>query len=109
MTHENVVLSSTLSACAQTVEFISMLLEEMNEVQNPSVIYKDNQGAIILAKIRQFNIRNNHIYIRYHFLRDMAEDKDNDIKYTRSEEKSADIMTKNNYEADFVKYMKIIT
>ena len=31
-----------LSACAQEVKFVSMSLEEMTEVQNLSVMYKDN-------------------------------------------------------------------
>ena len=44
-TQRNVMLSSTeveyvaISACAQEINFVSMLLEEMTEVQKPSVIY----------------------------------------------------------------------
>ena len=36
-----------LSACAQQVKFVSMFLGEMTEVQKPSVIYEDNQSAIL--------------------------------------------------------------
>ena len=46
-----------LSACAEEVNFVSMVLEEMTEVENPSVVYEDNQGIIFLAKNRQVGIR----------------------------------------------------
>ena len=62
-----------LSACAQEVKFVSMLLGEINEVKKPSVIYEDNQGAIFLAKNRQVGICTKHIDIRHNFLRDMVE------------------------------------
>ena len=98
-----------LSACAQEVNFVSMLLGEMTEVENSSIIYEDNQGEIFLAKIRQVGIITKHIDIRHHFLRDMAEEKYIDVQYIRSEENLADIITKNNLEADFARHMKIIT
>ena len=90
-THKNVMLSSTkseyvaLSELSQEVKFISILLEEMTDVQKPSAIYKDNQGSILLAKDRQVGIHTKHIDILHHFLRDMVEDKDIDIKYIMSE------------------------
>ena len=38
----------------------------------------------------------------------MMEDKDIDIKYIRSEDKPADMMTKNTSEEDFIRHMKRI-
>ena len=114
-TQRNVTLSSmkseyvALSACAQEVNFVSMLLREMTEVEKPSVIYEDNQGAIFLAKNRQVGILTKHINIRHHFLRDMAEEKYIDIQYIRSEENPAYIMTKNTLEADFARHMRRTT
>ena len=52
---------------------------EMSKVENPSVIYEDNQGAIFLAYNRQVVIRTKHIYICHRFLREMVEEKDIDI------------------------------
>ena len=81
-TQRTVTLSSIeaeyvgISSCTQEVKIISMLLEEMTEVQKPSVIYKDNQGAVLLSKNRQVCMRTKHIDIRRHFLKDMVEDKD---------------------------------
>ena len=67
------------------MEFVSIPLEEMNKVQKPVVVCEENQGDIFLSKYRQVVIRNKHIDIRKHFLRDIVEDKDIDIKYIRSE------------------------
>ena len=52
-----------LSACAQEVKFVSMLLVEMIEVKKPYVIYEDNQGTIFLAKNRQVGNCTKHIDI----------------------------------------------
>ena len=90
-----------LSEFEKEVKFISILLEEMTKVQKPSVTYNCNQGEIFLAKNRQVGMRTNHIYICRHFLRNMVEDKDTDIKYIQSEENAVDIMMKNTSEADF--------
>ena len=78
-------------------------------MQKPSVIYKYNQGVNFLEKNTQVGIITKHIDIRHNFLRDMVEDKDIDIQYIRSEEKLADIMTKNTPEAYFAIQMKRIT
>ena len=51
-TQRTVILSRTeayyvaLSECTQEVNFVSILMGEMIEVQKPSVIYEDNQGMI---------------------------------------------------------------
>ena len=81
----------------------------MNKVQNTSVIYEDNQGNIFLVKNRQVGICTKNIDICHQFLRDMVEDKDIDIQYIQSENNPADIMKKNNLEADFVRHPKRIT
>ena len=80
-----------------------MLLEEMTEVQEPSVIYEDNPDAISLANNSQVGICTRKIDICHHFLNDMVEYKDIDIQYIRSEDNPAEKITKNTSEADFVK------
>ena len=86
-----------------------MLLEEMTEFQNPSVMYQDNQGAILLAKNRQAVMCTNHIDIRRHFMRNIVEDKDINIKYIGIKEDPVYIMTNNCSEADLAKHTKRIT
>ena len=60
-----------------------MLPEEINEVHKSSVIYKENQGAIFLAKNRQVGMRTKHVDICRHILRCKVEDTSTDIKYIR--------------------------
>ena len=70
------------------------MTEEITEVQNTSVIYEDNQGAILLAKNRQVGIHKKHINIHHNFMTDMLGDKDIYIQYIQSEYNPEYIMTK---------------
>ena len=58
-----------LSAYAQELKFVSMLLESITGMQTPYVIYEYNEGAIFLAKKRQVGICTKHIDVHHHFLR----------------------------------------
>ena len=86
-----------------------MLLGEMTEVENSSVIYEDYQGAIFLAKNRQVGILTNHIEICHNFLWDMVEENDINIQYIRGEDNPYKIMTENTSEADLSRHMRRIT
>ena len=56
----------------------------MSEVQKTEIFYKDNQGYILLSKNKQVGMRKKNIDILIHFMREMTEEKDMDIKYIRS-------------------------
>ena len=60
-----------------------MILVLKTKVQNPSVIYEDNQGAFFLANNRQVGIFTNNIDICHNILRDMVEYKGIDISIFR--------------------------
>ena len=62
-----------LSGCAQDVKFVNMLLEEMTEVQKPSVVYEENKEEIFLANNIQVGMCTNHIDICHHLNRYCAE------------------------------------
>ena len=64
-------------------------------MENPSIIYEDNQGKIFLENNRQVGICTKHIDIHHHFLWDKVEDKDIDIEYILSEYNHANIRTNN--------------
>ena len=51
---------------------------------------------------------NKYIDIRHHFMRVMVGTKDMDIKYIRSKENPAGIMTKNFYEDEYAKHTNSI-
>ena len=89
--------------------FVNILLEEMTEVQKTEVLYKDNQGFILLENNNKVGICTKHIDIFHHFLKGMAEDKDMDIEYIRSEENPAYIMTKIVSKTYYAKHAHEIT
>jgi hypothetical protein len=47
------------------------------------------------VKNQQVSARTKHIDIRHHYMRELQAKKDIDVRFKRSEENSADIMTKN--------------
>ena len=59
-----------LLACAQGLNFVNVLLQEISEVQKPEIIQEDNQGAIFLANNRQVGMHTKCIDIRHYFQRD---------------------------------------
>ena len=78
-------------------------------MKNRSVIYKDSQCEIFLAKNMQVGIRTKFKDISHHFLRDMVEDKAIGVHYIWREDNPAYIMKNNTSETDFARHIKIIT
>jgi hypothetical protein len=60
----------------------------------PTVMYSDNQAAIVLAHGQGDYRRAKHIDIRYHFIRDHLERGTFNIVYIPSERQLADFLTK---------------
>jgi hypothetical protein len=52
-------------------------------------------GTIFLFKNQPVSSKTKHIDIRCHYMRDIQDSKALDVKFKRSENNSADIMTKN--------------
>ena len=110
-----VALSSTeaeymgLSTAVQEAIWLKKLLKEFKIYPDESVtIYQDNQGAIALAKNPVFHQRTKHIDIRYHFVREMLEDKEIEICFTPTSEMHADFLTKNLPRPKFERDVKAI-
>ena len=61
----------------------------------PAVVYQDNTSTIRLVKNgTSTSDKTRHIGIRYFFVKDRVEKKDIEIKYKRTEEMIADLLTK---------------
>jgi hypothetical protein len=84
-----------LSKCVQESVFTQNLVEELTGKRKPVIIYKDNFGTIFLVKSQQVSSRTKHIDIWHHYMRDLQDRKALDVRFKRSENNSADIMTKN--------------
>jgi hypothetical protein len=84
-----------LSEFVQESVFTQNLIEELTGKRKPAIIYEDNLGIICLVKNQQVSSRTKHIDIRHHYGRDLQDSKALDVRFKRSENNSADIMTKN--------------
>ena len=84
-----------LGECGQELKFECMFLQELGIGKMPGIIYEDNEGAIFLAKNQQVGMRTKHIDVKYHFIRDLVADNYLDLRYVKSEDNYADLMTKN--------------
>lgn len=73
-------------------------------VKLPMIMYVDNTGAIDLAKNWSTTGRTKHIVVRFHFIRELVENGVIEIKFVKSEDNAADILTKNVSEQFFLKH-----
>ena len=101
---EYVALSST----AQESWWLQQLLADLTKEPTKSmVIYEDNQSTIIMAKDPQFHGRSKHIDIKYHFIREQVTNRSLELKYCKSANIVADIMTKSLTGERFEKLRKM--
>jgi hypothetical protein len=86
-----------LTYAAKEALWLRQFLEELfHPIEEPFIIYGDNQGAIALAnsELGQFHARTKHIDIRYHFIRQCIQEGTIQLVYCPTEEMVADIFTK---------------
>jgi hypothetical protein len=60
----------------------------------PVLIHVDNQGCMALAKNPEFHARTKHIDIQCHFIREVVANQEVQLKYLRTQEMVADVLTK---------------
>ncbi len=64
------------------------------KMENPTIIYADNQGAIKLANNPIFQKRTKHIAVKYHYTRDLISKGAIKLEYRPTSEMIADGLTK---------------
>ena len=96
---EYVALSCAAQEAMWLRQLFSNLLQDY-KLSEPTTIYEDNQSAICMAKNNQSHGRSKHVDIKYHFVREKVERQIIEILYCKSEEMTADILTKGvlNYQ-----------
>ena len=57
-------------------------------------LHCDSQSAIMLAKNPVFHAKTKHIDVKYHFIRDVLEDKHMELVKVHTDDNPADILTK---------------
>ena len=68
----NVEYISITEGCEEAL-WMRKFLEELGLQQGKYVVYSDSQSAIHLSKNSTFHSRSKHIYVRYHWIRDVLE------------------------------------
>ena len=76
------------------------------KVKLPIIVYVDNVGAIWLSNNRTTSDRAKHIDIRTSFVKEYQEDGKIIIKFVKSEDNEADILTKNTTNTIFQNHQK---
>ncbi len=111
---KTIVLSSTeaeymaLSDCSRQVVWICNLLGEIGYRLNPIPICGDNQGSIFILSNPVTESRSKHIDIRYHYIREVVDNKQVEIFYVDSDNNPADMFTKNLGRVKFLKFRAML-
>ena len=64
------------------------------EIKEPVVMFCDNTSAINISKNPVMHSKTKHIAIKYHFVRELVQDKEIRLEYVHTKEQIADIFTK---------------
>ena len=84
-----------LSLATQEALWLRRLVDEMgNPDQEATVIFENNQGAIVTAHNPVFHRRTKHIQICHHYVREVVAEEIIKAIYCPSSEMTADILTK---------------
>ena len=85
-----------LSKVTTKIMGITKILEFLDvPVKYPIDVYADNVGAIGLAQNATSGSQTKHVDTRYHYVREKIDNGKVKISFVRSEDNTADLMTKN--------------
>ena len=98
-----------LSSATQEAVWLHSLMGDLGrQVDAPTIIYEDNQGAIELAKNAKYHNRTKHIDICHHFVRERVISNEIQVIYCPTGDTIADIMTKGLAKLSFEKLSDLL-
>ena len=98
-----------LSSATQEAVWLRSLMGDLGrQVDAPTIIYEDNQGAIELAKNAKYHNRTKHIDICHHFVRERVISNEIQVIYCPTGDTIADIMTKGLAKLSFEKLSDLL-
>jgi hypothetical protein len=107
---KTIALSSTeaeymsLSDTCRQLLWVKSLMSELGIELSPIPLFGDNQGAIFLASNPVQEKRIKHIDLRYHFIRDVVQNKQVELFFIEGANNPADLFTKNLGRIKFLKF-----
>ena len=95
---------TSLASTAQEAVWLRQLTTELGSGSTEATtIFEDNQAAILMSKNPQFHGRAKHISIKYQFVCEQVSDGTVTLKYCRTQDMVADILTKGLHCDQFTK------
>lgn len=80
-------------ACKEAI-WLSRLVADLGIKEEMPVLHCDSQSAIQLAKNPVFHAKTKHVDVKYHFIREVIEDKQIQLVKVHTTENPADLLTK---------------
>ena len=77
----------------------------LEEIKDPTIILCDNNNAINILKNPLMHTKTNHIAIKYHFLKELVQDKEARLGYVNTKETIEDMFTK-SFHKDALFYQR---
>ena len=81
---------------------------QLRNRNDPMTIFEDNQSTIVMKKNLQHPGRAKHIDIKVHYIREMVAINKIELKYCKSDEMTADMLTKGIGKIQFAKLRTMI-
>ena len=97
-----------LSDCSRQAVWIQNIFAELGFPLKPTQICTDNEGGIFIASNPVQERRTKHIDVRFHYVRDLIEQKRIDIVWVPTDENPADMFTKNLGHVKFTKFRSML-
>ena len=80
--------------CTNIVWLKNLLKGMKEEITKPVILYCDNTSAINISKNPVMHEKTKHIAIKYHYVRELVEEKQVKMEYIHTKEQITDIFTK---------------
>ena len=94
----------SLSDTSRQLLWIKSLISELGIDLSPIPLFGDNQGSIFLASNPVQEKRIKHIDLRYHFIRNVVQNKQVELFFIEGASNPADLFTKNLGRVKFQKF-----
>ncbi|MCO5578230.1 hypothetical protein L7F22_032068 [Adiantum nelumboides] len=94
-------------ACKEAI-WLGRLMTDLGIKEETPMLHCDSQSAIQLARNPIYHSKTKHVDVKYHFIREMVEDKQVQLVKVHTTDNSADLLTKGLSGESFAHCRKIL-
>ncbi|MCO5603389.1 hypothetical protein L7F22_057539 [Adiantum nelumboides] len=95
------------NACKEAI-WLTRLVGDLGIVDEVPVLHCDSQSAIQMARNPVFHAKTKHVDVKYHFTRDVLDDKRLHLSKVHTNDNPADLLTKTLSPEQFVHYRELM-